>query len=149
MRGAFRRFAAGCSGGLFAGVLAAFADAARAAHGVPSRALFVAELGLFVPLALALGLAAGFARAAVLPDDWPSPRRALESLRQADAERRLALSLGGAAAVIGALVGLLVVGRVALRLLASPEAPSPSGAALSLATLGIAALVALVACAVA
>jgi arylsulfatase A-like enzyme len=149
MPGVFRRFAAGFSGALFAGTLAALADAARAAHGFPSSGLFVAELGLFAPLALALGCAAGLARAAALPDDWPNPSRALDALARADDQKRLAISLGGAAAVLGALIGLVVIGRVALRLLASSESPSPSGAALALATLGVAAIVTLVACAVA
>ncbi len=149
MSSALRRFAAGLSGALFAGALAALADAFRAAHGVPSRVLFVAELGLFAPLALALGLAAGVARAVVLPDDWPSPRRAIDAVRAASEERRRELSLAGATTVLGALVALVVVGRVALRLLASPEATRPSGAALALATLGVAAFVALMASAVA
>jgi arylsulfatase A-like enzyme len=149
MPAALRRFAAGLVGALFAGALAALADSARAAHGVPSGALLVAEIGLFAPLALAIGLAAGFARALVLPDDWPSPRRFVDAVRGADDERRLALSLGGATAVLGALVALVVVGRVALRLLASPEAAKPSGAALALGTLGVAVVVALLASAVA
>jgi arylsulfatase A-like enzyme len=143
MPGALRRFSAGIVGALFAGALAALCDSARAAHGIPARSLLIAEIGLFAPLALAIGFAAGLARAFSLPDDWPSPRRALDAVRSADAERRLELSLGGVTAVLGALVGLVVVGRVALRLLANPDAAKPSGAALALATLGVVAVVAL------
>lgn len=142
-----KRSAAGLTGSLFAAVVAAFADAARASGGVPTRALFFAELGLVAPLAFALGLMAALARAVVLPPDWPSPRRALDALAQAGGERRLSLSLGGAVAVLGALAGIVLVGRVALRSLASSEPAGQSGAALALATLGVAAFVALVACA--
>jgi arylsulfatase A-like enzyme len=147
MYGVLQRSASALTGSLFAAVIATFADAARASGGMPSRAIFFAELGLIAPLSLALGFLAAVARATVLPLDWPSPRRALDALAQADDERRLALSFGGATAVFGALVGVVLVGRVALRSLASSEAAGPSSAALALATLGVAAFVALVACA--
>jgi choline-sulfatase len=149
MQSAFRRFAAGLSGSLLAGMIAAFADAARAVGGLPPGGLFVAELGLVAPLALVVGLLSGLARAVVLSHDWPSPGRALEAVRSVGGDGRLELSFGGVAVVLGSLVGLVVVGRVALRMLASGEAAGPSGAVLGLATLGVAALVAVTASGVA
>jgi choline-sulfatase len=140
-----RRFAAGLTGSLLLGALAALGDAFRASDGFPGQELVLAELGLFAPLALALGVAVGLGRIFVLPSDWPSPRRALEAVRRLGDHDRLRLSLGGAASIVGALVALVVVGRVALRLLASPEPARASGGALALATLGVALLVALVA----
>src|SRR6185503_6121154 len=112
MSSAFRRFAAGVTGSLVAAVLAASADAVRASGGFPARTLFFAELGLIVPFALALGVAAGLLRAVLLSPDWPSPRRALEAVRRADDEARFGWSLAGAVAVLGALAALVLVGRV-------------------------------------
>jgi arylsulfatase A-like enzyme len=139
------RFAAGLSGCLLAGAVAACADAARASGGAPGGRLLVAELGLFAPLALVFGLAVGLLRASALPADWPSPRRALGTLGSAPEGLRATLGLGGALAAFVTLGALVLVGRVALRALASGEAAGPSGASLALATLGIAVLVALVA----
>ncbi|HEX6273693.1 MAG TPA: sulfatase [Polyangiaceae bacterium] len=139
------RFAAGLSGCLLAGGVAAFADAARAAGGTPGGRLLVAELGLYAPLALVLGLGAGLLRAFTLPPDWPSPRRALAALGSAPDELRARLGVGGALAAVATLAALVLVGRVALRALASGDAAGPSGAGLALATLGVAVLVALVA----
>jgi arylsulfatase A-like enzyme len=141
----FRRFAAGGAGCLVTAAGAAFAESLRAFGGFPSGRLFLAELGLHAPLALALGVLIGAVRALALPPDWPNPRRGFEALRGADAGERRTWAVGGASAVLGALVALVVVGRVALRLLASSEAAGASGASLALATLGAAALVALLA----
>jgi choline-sulfatase len=144
-----RRFSAGLSGCLLASVFAALADAARAAGSGSLGVPFVAELALFAPLALLMGVVVGVLRATLLPSDFPSARRALDAAGTLDDDERAALSAGGAASVVGALVALVVVGRVALRVLASPEAPGPSGAGLALATVGIAAFVAVVASGVA
>ena len=140
-----RRFIAGLSGCLLAAAIAALVDAIRAGRGGSSGMPFVAEVALFAPLGLLIGFVVGAARATVLPSDFPSPRRALAAAASLDEEERAWLSLGGAASVLGALVALVVVGRVALRLLASPDAAAPSGAGLALATVAIAAFVALLA----
>ena len=124
--------------------MAAVADGARAAGGLPARSLLLAELGLYAPLALVFGLAVGLLRAFVLPGDWPSPARAFLALRTADGDRRRELALGISTAILIVPVALVLVGRVALRVLASSEAASPSGAGLALSTLGVAALGAVV-----
>jgi choline-sulfatase len=139
------RFAAGLSGCLVAGAFAALGDASRAAGGLPSARLLLAELGLYAPLALAFGCGAGLLRAFALPGDWPSPKRALGALEGAPREVRATFAIGGALAALATLGALVLVGRVALRALASGEAAGPSGASLALATLGVAVLVALVA----
>ncbi|HEY3499906.1 MAG TPA: sulfatase [Polyangiaceae bacterium] len=135
------RLSAALPGAALAGLLAAFADAAYASGGVPSLRLFTAELGLVAPLSLVLGAFASVAAFALLPPEWPRLGARFERLARRPAQVRRELSLRIAFVTLAALLGLVLVTRVALRLLANTDPAPGSGAVLALATVLVAALV--------
>lgn len=130
------RLVAALTGALLAGLVAGFLDAAYAAEGVPPLGLALAEIGLLAPLALGAGVTAGAARCLLLPASWPRIGGAVARLRGLPREERRTLVAKTAVAGLGAVVALVVVARVALRLLGSGQ--PGTGAALGLATLGLA-----------
>ena len=136
----FGRVPAALGGATLAGVVAAFADAAYASGGVPSRRLFLAEIGLVAPLSLVLGLGASLAAHLLLPAEWPRLGARVERLGRRPAHERRELSLRIAFLTVAALVSLVLVTRVALRLLANAEPARGAGAVLALATAAVAVL---------
>jgi arylsulfatase A-like enzyme len=137
----FARLSAASFGASLAGVLAAILDAAYAGGGVPSWRLFSAEVGLLAPVAVLLGVVSGAAVMAFLPADWPDVGARLRRARELPVERQRELSLRIAFVTLGLLLGLVVVTKVALRLLANAEAARGAGAATALATAAFGGLV--------
>lgn len=135
------RLGAAVTGALFGGLVAGGVDAAYAAEGVPSLGLKLSEIGLVAPLALLVGLGIGAGRIALLPGDWPRLGDHVSRLRALPLDARRTFVTKTLTAAVATLVALVVVARVALRLLASG---SPgTAAALGLAAGGLALLVVL------
>jgi choline-sulfatase len=140
--GFWRRVPASLFGASLVGVAVSLADAGYAAEGVPSAHLFVAELGLVAPVALALGCAGALFAELLLPSGFPRIGPELARVRAQPAARRRQLSATIIASVLLCLVSLVVVTRVALHVLANPESALASGAALGLLVGGIVLVVA-------
>jgi choline-sulfatase len=143
--GVMARLVASAGAASTAGLVAALIDATYAAGGAPSLRLFSGELGLIAPLSLVVGLAVGAGAWLLLPADWPRISARLARLRGAGPEQRRELSARIVLAALGVACGLVVVTRVALRLLADSEAARAAGAATALATAACGALVVLLA----
>jgi arylsulfatase A-like enzyme len=141
-RGSFvGRLVASLVGGSAGGLVAAGVDAAYANGGIPSGRLLLGELGLIAPLALALGAGAGVFAWLLLPAAWPRFGAVRARLTQAAPEARSQLAWRFILAGVGIALGLVLVMRVSLRVLASGDAAAASGAVLALATLSVAGLV--------
>jgi arylsulfatase A-like enzyme len=135
------RLGAALAGALVAGAVASAVDIAYAMEGIPSLGSVLAEVGLIAPLALAVGVAVGVGRTALLPAAWPRLGAHAARLRALPSGERRTLVVQAATAALGTLVALVVGARVALGILASGG--FGAGAALGLATLGLSLLVAL------
>lgn len=120
-------------------LIASFADAAFARSGVPTPRLLVADWALLAPLGFALGLLGAVLRVLFFPREFSLVRPAF-GRRALSVEARRARWLLGLACGSAALCFVTFSARVALRLLASPAEAVASGAALALATLGLAGL---------
>jgi arylsulfatase A-like enzyme len=137
------RLVAALTGALLAGLVVGGIDAGYAAEGMPSLRAKLAQIGLIVPLSLAVGFAVGVGRCLLLPVSWPRAAEAVARLRGLPSEERRTLIVKLATAAFGTLLVLVVGARVALRLLASGQPSSTTGAALALVTLGLALVVVL------
>jgi choline-sulfatase len=122
-------------------LIASFADAAYARGGVPSPRLLVADWALCAPLGFALGLVGAVLRVLFFPREF-SLVRPVFPRRELSLEARRARLLLGLASGVAALCFVVFVARAALRLLASPAEAVASGAAIAVATLGLAGLAA-------
>jgi choline-sulfatase len=130
------------AGAALAGLGVAAADASYAAEGLPSARLFVAELGLIAPLALVVGVLGALVRLFALPPDFPSPGAMFERWRSGSAAERRERSVRALGLAVFGVAALIVITRVALRVLVNAEPPAGSGAALALAAVVAGALVA-------
>jgi choline-sulfatase len=132
------RLASTLGGAALGAVVVAGLDAAYAAEGVPGARMLIAELGLIAPLAVVLAAASAVGAKLLLPPEFPFLGARLAALRARSAAERRELSARLLVAAIGALLALIVVTRVALRVLAGGETTLASGAVLSLTALGAA-----------
>ena len=120
--------------------LAAFLDARAVALAskTPLLEAWLASAGLLAPLAPVLGVGVGFGLWFLLPDAVRARLTAWLRPEEPELRRRRAIEL--LLAPFALVLGLIVVARWAVQVLASPLEPGPSGAVLSLAA-PIAALV--------
>jgi len=139
------RLASSLGGAALGAVVVAGVDAAYAAEGVPSLRVILAELGLIAPLGVVLGVAAAVGAKLFLPPEFPFLGAKLSAVRACSPAERRELSARAIVAALGALLGLVVLTRVSLRLLAGGETTLASGAVLSLAALGLAGIAAVAA----
>jgi arylsulfatase A-like enzyme len=136
------RVLASLAGGALAGVGVAAVDAAYAAEGLPSGRLFVAELGLIAPLAVGVASLGALGRLCVLPPDFPRPDAFFAAWRGGTAAERRERSVRALAAAVLGVGALIVLTRVALRVLVNAEPALGSGATLALCTVVAGVLVA-------
>jgi len=135
------RIVASLAGASLAGVVAAVVDMSFVAHGAPSAGLALAGVGLVAPLALVVGSVVAAVRLLLLPSYWPRVGPALAQLAARPENERRELALRWVVGSLASLVALVVVARVALRVLASSEPTASSGAGMGLATVALSGVV--------
>ncbi|HEX5100961.1 MAG TPA: sulfatase-like hydrolase/transferase, partial [Polyangiaceae bacterium] len=139
------RLASTLGGAALGAVVVTGIDAAYAAEGVPGPRMLLAELGLIAPLAVLLGVLSAVGAKLLLPPEFPLVGEKLRNLRARGATERREVSVRLIVAALGAVLALIVVTRIALRILAGDDTTLASGAVLSLAALGGAGITTLVA----
>lgn len=119
-------------GGVFAGLM----DAFYAGRGLGGATLAdrLAAIGLIAPTAIALGLFAGVAALTVDPDEAPSPRTLLASLRRRAVGRAADVAAFAPLIVIAAFFWMTLCAQLARVLLGLDAAPSVVGGAIAAGT---------------
>jgi arylsulfatase A-like enzyme len=99
--------------------------------------IYLADLGLIAPLAVAVGLAAGLAALVVDPAAPPSPRSGLAAIRVRAIGNRACAAAFVPLAVLGAFVWTTLTAHLARALLAVEVRPGLSGVALASAAVAL------------
>jgi len=135
------RLAASLGGASLAGAAAGVVDMSFVAHGAPGVKLALAGVGLAAPLALGVGFGIAAVRLLLLPSTWPRFGTALAELRARSLDGRRDLPLRWLVASLAVVIAVIVVARIALRVLASSEPTASSGAGIGLSTVVMAGVV--------
>jgi choline-sulfatase len=142
-----KRLALSIAGASFAGTLGAFVDALWANASVDGAqapgywAVARIDAGLVAPLSLCVGAAVAMFVFALEPEHAPSPRELWRGLNLGDRERRLRFAGFLGSLCVGVAFGATAIAQFAKAALALPGSNLGSGLAMSALTLGLFALV--------